>query len=244
MHRSEAVPAGFASWSAAAQADFLRYDVLPSALAADLDWLVANGYTTILPRDLAAHWDDGKPLPPRPVIISFDDGDATWTRTILPLLQARGMVAEFYLTLTTIHQGAITWDAVRELADAGMGIGAHDVDHFQLAALGAGHPPYPSSVMWYQVNEARIIIGDHVGTPPDSMAYVGGGFDATLVALVKRAGYTTARSIIRSVDQDVAHRYTLRVVRVGGTDDVVDPVTGTMVTSLPIFSAKVEGART
>ena len=35
----------------------MTYDVVPAAFEAQLDWLMANGYTTILPRDLAAHWD-------------------------------------------------------------------------------------------------------------------------------------------------------------------------------------------
>jgi len=244
MHRAEAAPADFATWSLARQADFLRYDVLPAALAADLDWLAANGYTTILPRDLARHWDKGTELPPRPVILTFDDGDATWTRTILPLLEARDMVAEFYLTLTAIKDGAITWGEVQLLSGAGMGIGAHDVDHVQLAGLGPTTTPFPASEMWYQVHEARVIIGDHLGHPPDSMAYVGGGFDATLESLVKQAGYTTARSILRGIFQSVDDRFALRVVRVGGEDDVLDPVTGTMAPGLPIFAAKMAGTRT
>ena len=39
-----------------------------------------HGYTTILPRDLAAHWDQRTPLPARPVIISFDDGSHDWVK--------------------------------------------------------------------------------------------------------------------------------------------------------------------
>ena len=52
-HRVENVPAGFATWSKASQDNFLVDDTLPFAFAAQLDWLAAHGYTTILPRDLA-----------------------------------------------------------------------------------------------------------------------------------------------------------------------------------------------
>ena len=48
------------------------------------------------------------------------------------------MVAEFYLTLDAIKNGNLTWKQVRRLAAAGNGIGAHDVHHVQLAALGPG----------------------------------------------------------------------------------------------------------
>jgi peptidoglycan/xylan/chitin deacetylase (PgdA/CDA1 family) len=242
LHRVVAPPAAWTSWTIDQRRRFLAYDVIPAAFAADLDWLQANGYTTILPRDLAAHWDHGVPLPPRPVIISLDDGNASWVRTVLPMLQQRGMVAEFYLTLDAIRYDEITWAEVRQLAAAGMGIGAHDVHHVQLAALGSGRPDASPDVMWAEVNGARQIIGQRIGTLPDSMAYVGGGFDATLVALVRKAGYTTARSIIRGIDQSPDHRYTLRVVAIAPHDDVVDYFSGELVPGLPTFVAKITGA--
>src|SRR5205814_10653942 len=160
---------------------FLAYDVIPSAFAADLDWLQANGYATILPRDLAAHWDHGAPLPPRPVIITLDDGSPSWVQTVLPMLRQRGMVAEFYLTLDAIRYGTISWASVRQLADAGMGIGAHDVHHVQL--VGPGASPYTTEQMYAEVDDIRAVIAREIGSAPDSMAYVGGGFDAPLVAL-------------------------------------------------------------
>jgi len=242
LHRVVAPPAAWLTWTADQRRHFLAYDVIPSAFAADLDWLQANGYTTILPRDLAAHWDKGTALPSRPVIISLDDGNPSWVRTVLPMLQQRGMVAEFYLTLDAIRSDEITWAEVRQLADAGMGIGAHDVHHVQLAELGSGRPDASPSVMWSEVNGARQIIGQQIGTLPDSMAYVGGGFDATLEALVKQAGYTTARTTIRGIEQMPEHRYALRVVAIAPHDDVVDYYTGELVPGLPTFVAKITGA--
>ena len=135
------------------------YDTLPQAFAAQLDWLRAHGYTTILPRDLAAHWDTATPLPARPVIITFDDGSHDWVQTVLPMLQARGMVAEFYLTLDAIKHGNLTWNEVRRLATAGNGIGAHDVHHVQLTASAPARRTPSPATMWSEVNGARQIIG-------------------------------------------------------------------------------------
>ena len=70
-HRVQTIPAAYPSWSTARKRRFTTYDVLPAAFAAQLDWLFLHGYTTILPRDLAAHWDQGTPLPERPVIITL-----------------------------------------------------------------------------------------------------------------------------------------------------------------------------
>ncbi|MDQ6794858.1 MAG: polysaccharide deacetylase family protein [Chloroflexota bacterium] len=241
-HRAEAPPATFKSWSLVRRRLFITYDVIPSALAAQLDWLAVHGYTTILPRDLAAHWDHGAKLPVRPVIVTFDDGSHDWVTTVLPLLKARHMVAEFYLTLDAIRVGAISWADVRALAAAGNGIGAHDVHHFQLANVGRGRPAASSATMWAEVSGARRIIAAKIGVPPDSMAYVGGGFDPRLEALVRKAGYSTARCILRGVAQSVDRRFEMRVVRVGARDDVVDLLTGQLVPGLPTFSARMRGA--
>jgi peptidoglycan/xylan/chitin deacetylase (PgdA/CDA1 family) len=238
-HRVQPIPAAYPSWSAARRRSFTTYDTLPQAFEAQLDWLRDHGYTTILPRDLAAHWSARTPLPARPVIITFDDGSRDWVTRVLPMLKARGMVAEFYLTLDAIKHGNLTWAQVRRLAAAGNGIGAHDVHHVQLAALGPGRKPASTDVMWAEINDARTIIGANVGVDPDSMAYVGGGFDATLQRLVEEAGYTTARSILRGVVQDPDRRFALRVVRVGVHDDVVTLVGGALVPGLPTFTARM-----
>jgi peptidoglycan/xylan/chitin deacetylase (PgdA/CDA1 family) len=240
-HRVVAPPASFVHWKPAKQRAFLAYDVLPSAFAAQLDWLVEHGYTTILPRDLAAHWDHGAPLPARPVMLTFDDGTHDWTATVLPMLRQRGMVAEFYLTLSAIANHSITWREVRRLAAARNGIGAHDVHHVQLAALGRGRRSASVKVMWAEVHRARQVIAAHVGVAPDSMAYVGGGFDRTLERLVRKAGYRTARSIVRGIVQVSRQRFALRVVRIGVHDDVTDVVAGGLAPGLPVFVARMHG---
>jgi peptidoglycan/xylan/chitin deacetylase (PgdA/CDA1 family) len=242
-HRVQPLPDGFAGWSAAARARFLENDVLPAAFAAQLDWLGAHGYTTILPRDLAAHWDRGERLPERPVIITFDDGSKDWMAQVLPLLEERGMIAEFYLTLDAIAHGNLTWKQVRRLAAAGNGIGAHDVHHVQLTAFGNGRRAASKATMWAEVNDARQIIGQNVGIVPDSMAYVGGGYDGNLIQAVSDAGYTTARSIVRGLRQMAGRRFTLRVFRVGAHDDVADLATSALVPGLPRFAAVMAGVQ-
>lgn len=239
-HKVSAIPSGFASWPPASRERFLAYDVLPSALAAQLDWLLANGYTTILPRDLADYWDHGVPLPAKPVIITFDDGFRNWTSAALPLLQSRHMVAEFYLTIDAIRARGITWPLVRELAAAGNGIGAHDDHHVQLVGV-PGRADASEAHMRAEVTGVRDAIFSHVGILPDSLAYVGGGFDATLERVVQEAGYTTARTILRGITQTRARRYAMRVVRVGPRDDVADLMTGAMVPGLPTFTARMAG---
>jgi peptidoglycan/xylan/chitin deacetylase (PgdA/CDA1 family) len=242
-HHVVDVPLDVSTWSSQKVHDTLPYLVTPCEFSADLDWLSANGYTTILPRDLTAYWDKGRPLPGRPIIITFDDGSADWRPTILPLLQAHGFVAEFYVTVDHIG-GAISGADVRALVAAGMGIGAHDMNHFQLA--GGGVTTASVATMTYQVSQARAVLQSTLGVPIDSMAYVGGGFDATLEHIVRVAGYSSARAILRGVVQSPASRYLLHVSRIGLFDDVLsktlaDAMACNLDPAMADFQARVTG---
>jgi peptidoglycan/xylan/chitin deacetylase (PgdA/CDA1 family) len=238
-HRVAAPPPDFAWWNRSRQATFLAYDVLPTAFAAQLDWLRAHRYTTILPRDLAAHWDTGRPLPPRPIIITFDDGTHDWMTTVLPALQAHGMVAEFYVNVDNVWRGALSWQDVANLAKAGNGIGAHGIEHVQIAGFGDGRAPVEDKQVQRQIAAPRLVFQHAIGITPDSMAFVGGGYDDRLIAAARKAGYTTARTTRHGIVQDPDHPFELRVVRVGVTEDVRNVLTGRLVTGLPKFAGQV-----
>jgi Polysaccharide deacetylase len=157
------------------------------------------------------------------------------------MLQAHRMIAEFYISTTLMNDRNFGWGDVRDFAAAGMGIGAHDIHHVQLTERGAGIPPASVARMTTEVAGARQIITERAGIVPDSMAYVGGGFDATLIGVVTAAGYTTARSIQRGVDQAPDLRFRMRVSRIGMYDDVVSLSRFAIVPGLPTFSDRVTG---
>lgn len=69
------------------------YVISPAVLAADLDALRADGWTTITVSDLLAYVYDGTALPEKPVMITFDDGYYNNYLYAYPLLQQRGMRA-------------------------------------------------------------------------------------------------------------------------------------------------------
>ena len=176
------------------------------------------------------------------MIITFDDGSHDWVTTVLPMLQAHGMVAEFYLTLDAVKFGNLTWKEARRLAAAGNGIGAHDVHHVQLTAFGNG-PPERVRRRRCGPRSARRA-GSSASTSassPTRWPTSAAATTATLERLVAEAGYTSARSINRGIVQDSAHRYRMRVVRIGVHDDVASLTKGTLVPGLPTFTKRMSG---
>src|SRR5262245_5247171 len=55
-------------------------------LREQMSYLASHGYTPILFKDLYRHWDKKSPLPPKPVLITFDDGYANNFENALPIL--------------------------------------------------------------------------------------------------------------------------------------------------------------
>ena len=243
MHRVVEIPGDILSWTSAQRSGFLPYVITPCELTARLDWLTTHGYTTILPRDLEAYWDDKKPLPGLPVILTFDDGAPDWITTVLPQLRAHGLIAEFYTTVDHVN-GGLSWDDMRTMVAAGMGIGAHDVNHFQLT--GPGVPTSSLDTMRYQVGLAKKVLEAQLGITVDSMAYVGGGFDSTLIGIVRDAGYRSARAILRGTLQSPATRFDMHVSRIGVYDDVInkkiaDVMSCNLDPGMPDFQARLSG---
>ncbi|MGH8212210.1 MAG: polysaccharide deacetylase family protein [Rhodanobacteraceae bacterium] len=107
------------------------YSVAPAEFAGQLDWLRDHGFRTV-------RLDEPENLADKSVVISFDDGDATNRSVALPLLTARGMVAEFFITSDFVGRpDMVSEEDVRELAAAGMGVQAHGRSHRFLEDLDA-----------------------------------------------------------------------------------------------------------
>jgi hypothetical protein len=106
-----------------------RYCVRPSQFVDQLRWLQDHGYQTITPDELAAHFDQGTPLPDRPIMLTFDDGWAEQFSAAFPALVRAKFQGVFYVTTWSINvSGYISWDQLATMRDAdGAGLAAPQV---------------------------------------------------------------------------------------------------------------------
>lgn len=158
----------------------------PGPFGEQLDAIADAGYTTIGPEDYLEYLRTGTPLPDKPVLLSFDDGKDNQATTALPAVLDRGMTATWYImTVVVGNSGWTTGEQIRELADAGITIGAHTWDHHDVRE-------YSGEDWTTQFVEPRERLQELSGQEVTSFAYPFGAWKPEALPQLSEAGYTTA----------------------------------------------------
>jgi peptidoglycan/xylan/chitin deacetylase (PgdA/CDA1 family) len=82
----------------------------------------------------------------------------------------------------------MSWDQIRTLGRAGMQIGCHTITHPCLTRV------KNDESLHREILGARTLIEERVGVPVTTFAYPFGQYNERVAAMVKEAGFTSARS--------------------------------------------------
>lgn len=191
------VPPGWAVHSPAVP--ILIYHKTPANFEAQLQTVIAKGYTAISLDELTSGWQ-GAPLPAKPIIITFDDGFANQYQAF-ELLVKYGMKATFYImpggpesrwclgpnrTNFSCGEPYLSWQQITAIDKSGLvKIEAHTLDHLNLVRLS------PAAAL-HQLVASKAELEARLGRPVRHMAYPYGQANGTTVALARQAGYISA----------------------------------------------------
>ena len=190
--------------------------VAPEAFAEQMAVIADRGLTPLTTAGLAARWRTGRPLPARPVLITFDDGYEGVHRHALPVLARHGFPATLFVSTGWIRGAHDTgggldtmldWRQVRQLADAGVEIGGHSHTHPQLDQLDDG-------TLRAELTRCRDIVADELGGPPESFAYPYGYSSRRVRTAVRANGFAQALAVGNSLARRAQGPYALRRVTV------------------------------
>lgn len=160
-----------------------NYCVFPDKFDAQLKLLHDWGYTTITTTMLVNAIQQGTALPPRPIIITFDDGNLDNYTNAWPIMQKYGFTGVLYIISNYVGGDQyMNVDQIIEMYNAGWEIGSHSMNHLDLTTLDAERQRY-------EIIQSRKQLQKKLGVPILTFAYPYGSNDSISVETVKAAGY-------------------------------------------------------
>lgn len=196
-------------------ADAIRRDlsVPPDVFEQEMKFLSEQGYQTIRLRELLKYFEAGTPLPPKPIILTFDDGYADHYTNVFPTLKDFGFTGTFFIITQFADRNAngyMTWEQIQELATNGMEIGTHTLDHrANLAGLNV-------NTQRRAIQPARDALQMYLPNALPVFAYPAGSYDHTTLDLLHELGYAAAVTTKQGMLQSSAQLFELKRVRVRG----------------------------
>lgn len=190
--------------------------VTPAQFATQMGWLASHGYHPVSLEGLNLYLEGRAYLPPRPLVLTFDDGYEDFYTAALPVLEAHGFTAvSFIITNRIDTPGYMTTSQLQALDGIGIEIGCHTVSHPDLSLLTVPQ-------LQFQLRHSESVLTALLGHPVPDFAYPSGDFDAQVVEQVREAGYRDAVTTVYGAELAVspAARYTWPRVRVEGGESL------------------------
>jgi peptidoglycan/xylan/chitin deacetylase (PgdA/CDA1 family) len=153
-----------------------------------LRWLGNQGYHAVTLRAVFLNWRGRKPLPPKPIVLTFDDGYREQFTIAAPLLEERGWPGVLNLEYAQLVHQSLTGPMIRQLLAQGWELASHTLTHPDLTTL-------DSRKLRREVALSRQLLQHRFGVRVDFFCYPSGNFDARVVRAVRAAGYLGATTI-------------------------------------------------
>jgi len=200
-----------------------KHVVSPEQFEAQLDWLVAEGFTALSMDDVRAVYERRQRAPERAIVLSFDDGRAGVRDFAAPALARRGLQAILYV-VTGWLDGApippverysefIGWTDLEGLQQAGFSIGSHGVSHRNLKRI----DPFEAE---REVRDSRRRLEEKLGRRVDHFSFPYGRRTRAVAHAVRDAGYRTAVVTGERCNGRFARLHRLFRLRVDGRDSL------------------------
>jgi len=205
-----------------------EFGISSAKFSKQMRYLAENGYTSISVDDLINYLERDSKLPPRPVLITFDDGYEDFYRYAYPALRENNLKATVFLITDYINgsnlwdQAAgepprpiLSWSQIREMSDNGIEFGSHTCSHPSLDLQKA-------ETIRRELEDSKKALEDGLGRRVDSIAYPYGNFNRMVKQIAAESGYREAFAVIRA-ESDLfdSRRYQLRRAFVHGDETML-----------------------
>lgn len=189
------------------------YYISPNTFQQQMHLLHQWGYKTISVELLVTAIKQGVDLPPKPVIITFDDGSQTVYTNALPIMQRYDFSGTAYIVYNYVGtRNYMKSEEIRELYASGWEIGSHSLSHADLTER--------SDRQRQEIVESRRRLQTLLGVPVLSFSYPFGAYDEESVHYAHYAGYIAALGLGNETLQGSKNLFYLYRQPVKGSDDL------------------------
>jgi peptidoglycan/xylan/chitin deacetylase (PgdA/CDA1 family) len=177
-----------------------------------MSMLAHGGFNVIALRHALAGLRGERKLPPRAVVLTFDDAYAGFIDHALPALRKHGFPATVYAISGWLGK-RMRWadpspgreeprlmsvEELRSIQTEAIMIGSHGATHRKLAELSIEEQRR-------ELVESRAELEDRLGAPVEHLCYPFGSFDRHSVRLAAEAGYRSAMTCLRGAATSADH---------------------------------------
>ncbi len=192
-----------------------------------METLYTNGYTTILPQDIIAFLKWRKPLPKKPVMITFDDGYLYNLTFVEPILKRYEFKAVVFLITSLVgenendrkryeNHNCLAWKEIQQMQQRGTFIfGGHSHDHINLAVANDYRE---------QITMCKRELEKHKIRKPYTFCYPGGQYNEKVIDELKSHNFIMAMACkdeIVTISNDMNLFSVPRVSVMGGKHNFV-----------------------
>lgn len=190
------------------------YYVKPELFEEEMKLLYNWGYQTITAEMLIKAIKEGADLPPRPILITFDDGNLDNYTTAFPIMQKYGFTGALYIVGNYLGaENYMNAEQIKEMAAAGWEIGSHSMSHADLPSL-------EPQRQRYEIVESRNLLEEKLGVPVRTIAYPFGNSNSGVIDYAIFAGYIGGMGLGFTHDQGTGNLYNLQRRDIKGTYDI------------------------
>ena len=179
-------------------------------------YLKLRGYTPINLYELVKGLNLGAKLPPRPIVLTFDDGyddnytyafpilkKFSFTATIFLVTRDIGGLSDWSDSEETTKEPLLSWDKIKEMSEYGIDFQSHTHTHPSLPKLDA-------QKIKEEILTSKEIIEQKLKKKVDFLCYPYGHFNSEVKQILKETGYQGAATTKRGVVKETDDPYSLK----------------------------------
>ena len=185
------------------------YSVSPAQFAEQMKALKDSGYETILPNQLYNYLVYNGPLPPKPIMLTFDDTDEEQFSIGYKEMKKYGFKGVFFIMTISINRPRyMSSQQIKQLSDEGNAVESHTWDHHMVTK-------YQGEDWQKQLTQPMKKVEEITGKSAQYFAYPFGLWNKAAFPELKKAGYKMAFSLSDKRDS-TEPLYTIRRMIVPG----------------------------